>query len=110
VDQDWLLDAIEGQMVTRWTAEGPQGLGDIRRGFVKRDEVALVATHRHSRLGNEIYLFGYVFKYAIDLPAGATAIVLPRNDKIRIFAITASNEASAPVRPASLLYAGELGK
>jgi hypothetical protein len=64
---------------------------------------------RHSPLGNEIYLFGYVFKYAIDLPAGATAIVLPPNDRIRIFAMTAANEPAPPVRPASVFYAPELG-
>jgi alpha-mannosidase len=134
-DQSWRLDTIESQMVTKWVAppkpasqataagappsaakppavQAPgsvEGLSLIKPGFVKRDEVALVATHRHVPTGNEPYLFGYIFKYAVDLPSGATAVILPKNDKIRVFAITAVSEPTAPVQPASPLYAAELG-
>ncbi len=127
-DQSWTLGEIESQMVTRWippptpapaaktaaSAAPTQmptvtGLEDVRPGFVKRDPVALVATHRHSPKADEPYIFAYVFEYAVDLPAGATAIVLPANDRIRVFAITAVNEPAAPVRPALPLYAPDLG-
>jgi hypothetical protein len=135
-DQSWPLDTIESQMVTKWIpAPKPParaqavpaqpakpgagvppaalskvtGLERVRPGFVKRDTVALVATHRHSRQGDDPYIFGYVFEYAIDLPHGATAIVLPVNDRIRVFAVTAASEPTAPVRAAGLLYAPDLG-
>jgi alpha-mannosidase len=128
-DQSWTLGEIEAQMVATWipapkpaagaAAAKPgapaalptvTGLENIRPGFVKRDTVALVATHRHSPQGDEPYIFGYVFEYAIDLPAGATAIVLPANDRIRVFAVTAASEPSAPVRAAGPLYAPDLGR
>ena len=128
-DQSWALADIESQMVTKWVpapkpvagAPGAKpgapaplpaitGLENIRPGFMKRDTVALVTTHRHSREGNEPYIFSYVFEYAVDLPAGATAIVLPVNDRIRIFAVTVSNEPSAPVVAAAPLYAPDLGR
>jgi alpha-mannosidase len=138
-DQSWLLETIESQMLTKWIAPpkpapaaagktatqpataappktppavvlpGVTGLNLIRAGFVKRDEVAFVATHRHSPQGNEPYIFGYLFKYAIDLPAGATALVLPVNDRIRIFAMTAASEPTPAVRTATVLYAPDLG-
>jgi alpha-mannosidase len=135
--QSWTLDEIESQMVTRWippptppaagqaaqshpvkpAAPAPParaltvtGLESVRPGFVKRDTLALVTTHRHSRQGDEPYIFGYVFEYAIDLPKGATAIVLPTDSRIRVFAVTAASEPSAPVRTAAPLYAPDLGR
>jgi alpha-mannosidase len=128
-DQSWALGEIEGQMVTTWipapkpAAGAPAakpgvpaplpkvtGLENIRPGFVKRDTVALVATHRHSPRGDDPYIFGYVFEYAVDLPTGARAIVLPVNDRIRIFAVTVASEPIAPVRAAGPLYAPDLGR
>src|SRR5205814_2988911 len=45
--------------------------------------------HRHHpTLGNEPYRFSYLFKYAIDLPVGATSMTLPNNDRVKIFAMT----------------------
>jgi alpha-mannosidase len=126
-DQSWTLDTIESQMVAKWVpaptpaqlaARGgavaaaglPKvtGLENIRPGFVKRDTVALVATHRHTRQGDDPYIFGYVFEYAFDLPKGATAVVLPANDRIRVFAITVASEPTAPLRAAAPLYAPDL--
>ena len=64
-------------------------------GFIKRAPVASFAA-------NEDYEYSYVFDYALDVPAGATTLTLPRNEKIHIHAITASNET--PVRPVQPLY------
>jgi alpha-mannosidase len=122
-DQSWTLDEIERQMVVKWVppsqagaattgvrpgsaaGSGVVGLENIRPGFVKRDVVALAATHRHGPRGDEPYVFAYMFEYAVTLPGGATAIVLPVNDRIRVFAITAVSEPVEPVRAASDLYA-----
>ena len=64
--------------------------------YLKTDNIAWVGTHRHSVLGiNEAYTFCYLYKYAIDIPAGAKMLTLPDNDKIRIMAITLSNDKTS---------------
>ena len=80
---------------------------DIERltpGFVKRDPVAWVGTHRHDANGDLPYCFCYLFQYALDLPAGATSITLPHNPDIRVMAMTAVRNAVDDTRPAGVLY------
>jgi alpha-mannosidase len=73
-------------------------------GFIKRTPVAWFASHRHATDGtNEPYAYSYLFAHAIDLPAGARALTLPVNERIRILAVTVADEASH-VRPAHPLY------
>lgn len=73
-------------------------------GFIKRAPVAWFASHRHTVDGaNDIYAYAYLFAYAIDVPANATTLTLPANDKIRILGITVADESS-DVRPARPLY------
>ena len=61
--------------------------------YLKHDNIAWVGTHRHNINGvNEAYTFCYLYKYAIDIPRGAKTLVLPNNDKLRIMAITVSND------------------
>ncbi|HEY3380678.1 MAG TPA: glycoside hydrolase family 38 C-terminal domain-containing protein [Vicinamibacterales bacterium] len=130
-DQSWPLATIESQMLAKFLpparpADKPGapaggapgaptaapgkvvGLERIRPGYVKRDDVAWVATHRHTPDGNEPYIFGYLFAYAIDLPAGATAVVLPENTRIRIFAASVASDPAPGTRPAGPLYAQDL--
>jgi alpha-mannosidase len=83
--------------------EGDTMIG-LAPGYVQKDEVAWFATHWHSRKADEAYEFCYVFKYGLDLPPGATKIVLPKNEKIRIFAMTAVQDPAAPVVAACPLY------
>jgi alpha-mannosidase len=81
-------------------------------GFIKRAPVAWFASHHHTAEGeNEPYSYSYLFAYSMDIPANATTLTLPGNDKIRILAITAAEE-SAEVRPAQPLYdtLGEIGR
>jgi alpha-mannosidase len=72
-------------------------------GFSKPATVAWYLSHRHDpSRGNEYYKFTYLFKYAIDLPAGAKELTLPDNEKVRVFAITAAadaNDESVTARP-----------
>ena len=102
---------IRAGLVVQWNPATGEvtGIENIRPGFVKRDEIAWVGTHRHQPNGNQIYVASYVFAYAIDLPAGAREIRLPSNPNLRILAATAAREPRA-VRPASVLYAPELGE
>jgi len=73
-------------------------------GFVKRDPVAWVGTHRHDALGDLPYCFCYLFQYALDLPAGATSVTLPNSPDIRIMAMTAVRNAVDDTQPAGVLY------
>ncbi len=84
------------------------GLDQIRPGFVKRDELAWLASHRHDRTGNQPYIPGYVFRYGLDLPKGARALVLPRNASLRVLAVSVAIEPASGIRPAGSLYAAEL--
>ncbi len=64
--------------------------------FIKNVPVAYVATHRH--LGatneNEAYKFGYLFRLAIEIPAGAKTLQLPDSKDVKIAAITVSNDVN----------------
>jgi hypothetical protein len=107
--QTWTADDIQKDLVVSYDpASGiVSGIDQIRRGFVKRDEIAWIGTHRHAPEGNEPYIASYLFAYAIDLPKGARAVSLPNNDHIRILAMTATRE---PFRlwPTTALYAADL--
>jgi alpha-mannosidase len=73
-------------------------------GYIKRSPVAWFASHRHTADGaNEPYAYAYLFAYAIDLPRGARTLTLPDDDRVRVMAVTLSNEQSV-VRPAAPLY------
>ena len=76
----------------------------LKPGFIKRTPVAWFASHRHDSDGsNDAYAYSYLYAYAIDIPAGATTLTLPMNERIKILAVTVSNEGEA-VRPAAPLY------
>ncbi len=73
-------------------------------GFIKHDPVAWFASHHHTADGaNEPYAYSYLFAYTMQVPAGARSVTLPHNDRIRILAMTTSNEGT-PVRPVQPLY------
>jgi alpha-mannosidase len=61
-------------------------------------------THRHSPRGNEAYKFSYIFKYALNIPAGAHDLVLANNSKIKIFAVTVANNQNDFVREVYPVY------
>jgi hypothetical protein len=107
--QSWTAEAIQDDLVVSYDpATGTvSGIDQIRPGFVKRDEVAWVGTHRHGPDGNQPYIASYIFAYAIDLPPGTRAVRLPNDPRIRIFAMSA---ARVPYHlwPARALYAAEL--
>jgi hypothetical protein len=80
-------------------------LAMMEPAYIKRDPIAWVGTHRHSKDGgNEACEYCYMFKYLIDLPRNAQTLKLPDNDKIRIFAISAANNPNADTVPVQPLY------
>lgn len=77
----------------------------LRPAFTRRDPVAWFASHLHNRYGTNIaYNYTYLFRYAIDIPDGATHVTLPDDERIRIFAATAVAGPVDGAKPAHLLY------
>ena len=74
----------------------------IRPGYIKRAALAWYCSHHHDASGaNVAYSYSYLFGYSIDLPRGATTLTLPKNDKIRILAVSVArqNPEITPVQP-----------
>jgi alpha-mannosidase len=74
----------------------------LKPGFIKRADLAWFCSHHHNAAGQNVpYQYSYLFAYGLDLPAGATTIKLPDNDRIRIFAISVAEEnpVVTPVQP-----------
>jgi alpha-mannosidase len=76
----------------------------IRQGFIKRADLAWYASHHHTATGaSPPYAYSYLFAYEINLPPGARTLTLPDNARIRILAVTVSDEG-AGARPVHPLY------
>ncbi len=76
----------------------------ITPGFVKRADLGWYASHHHRADGrSEAYGYSYLFAYAVELPAGAKTLTLPADERLRILALTVSDEGP-PVLPARPLY------
>lgn len=76
----------------------------IRPGFIKSANLAWYCSHHHNAAGENVpYAYSYLFAYAVDLPDRAKTVSLPRNDKIRIFALTVA-DANPRITPAQPLY------
>jgi len=88
--------------------DGKQVTADrMTPGFINRDPVAWVGTHRHDAAGaNELYRFCYLFQYTLPLPTGATKLRLPDNDRIRVMALTVARNPNDDTYPAQPLYDG----
>ncbi|HSA95547.1 MAG TPA: glycoside hydrolase family 38 C-terminal domain-containing protein, partial [Acidobacteriota bacterium] len=116
--QDW--GGYVGQWDNRvWTtrqemAQSPRGgaprlrtvqeYSSVAPGYVKPAAVAWFASHRHLQDGtNDPYAFSYLFAYALEVPAGAATLTLPNEERIRVLAVTVSDEGAA-VRPAQPLF------
>ena len=74
----------------------------IRPGYIKRAQLAWYCSHHHDAAGKNVaYSYSYLFGYSLDVPPGAHSITLPKNDKIRVLAISVAQEnpAVVPVQP-----------
>lgn len=109
--QDW--GGFIGQWDTRqWATnppeeafEWPYKLTGLAPGFIKRTPVAWFCSHRHNASGqNEIYEYTYIYRYAIDIQAGAKTLKLPANGKINILAASVAQDGAAACQPAQPLY------
>jgi alpha-mannosidase len=76
----------------------------ITPGFIKRAPLAWYASHHHRADGvSEPYAYSYLFAHTIELPPGAKTLTLPDDDRLRVMAVTVSDERGR-VRPARPLY------
>ena len=83
---------------------GQWGHSGHTKGYLKDAEVAYVGTHRHSPTADEAYEFTYMFKFGVDIPTGAASLILPKNEKVVLFAATLVEETLKPVQVATSLF------
>lgn len=84
-----------GQFYNREFALDQITVTAIKKPYLKTDNIAWFASHRHLEYPskNDAYQYCFMYKYEINLPAGAKSITLPQDDRIKVFAITvAKNE------------------
>ncbi|RKY25130.1 MAG: alpha-mannosidase [Planctomycetota bacterium] len=80
-------------------------LTGLEVGYIKRDNLAWFGGHRNNADGSfEAYHYSYIFKYALDMPAGTAKLTLPDNGAIKIFAVTVAKNENDSVRAAQPLY------
>ncbi len=109
--QAW--DGYVGQWDNRqWRGKVPEltydwhnKLAGLTPGFIKRDPVAWYADHKRLATGeNDPYRFCYLFRYTLDVPDGAKAVTLPKNDRVRVLAASVGPDPNALTTPAQPLY------
>lgn len=86
-----------GGFVGQWGHEGHT------KGYMKDAEVAYIGTHTHSTLEDRVYEYSYMFKYGIDIPKNAKYIIMPKDERVVVFAATLASEATG-VTPACRLF------
>ena len=94
-----------GGFIGQWGHDGHT------EGFIKAADVAYVGTHKHGAADNKDIPYDYTYLYSIelDIPSGAEWFVLPANQQIAVFAVTAINQKDRMVEPCSdLLRIGML--
>jgi alpha-mannosidase len=79
-------------------------VASITKAFTKRDNIAWYASHSHTPEMNNTYQYSYLYKYEVNVPKGAKSVTLPKNTKIKIFAITVANNKNEDVIPLQPLY------
>lgn len=119
VVQAW--DGYIGQWDNRlWNADLGENFTEYKEwkglapGYVKPAEVAWFSNmKRNPRSGNEFYQYSYLYKYGLDVPAGATSMTLPNDARVKVFAITAATapnlDQATPAAPLSDQLQGHSG-
>lgn len=82
---------------------GQWGHNGHTEGYMKEQRVAYTGTHRHSPSADEPHEYTYMFHYTVDVPAGATSVILPQDRQVILFSATlTSGEAGRAVAAAPL--------
>ena len=109
--KDWAVSAnhatwndMEYRGSPTWSPRYPDDYLGLRPGYIKRADLAWFASHHHTADGlNQPYAYSYLFAYAVELPPHATTLVLPKNNSIRILAVSVARQEPS-VTPAQPLY------
>ena len=100
--QDWT--GWIGQHYGRKLYFNDMKVAEITSPYSKLDNIAWYANHRHSAKANDAYQYSYLYKYEFNLPKGTKSVTLPKNSKIKIFAITVAKNSNDDVAPLQPLY------
>lgn len=94
-----------GQFYNRQFALDGVTVTAVDSPFSKQDNIAWFASHVHQAYPtmNLPYQYCYLYKYEIDIPAGAKTVTLPNNERIKIVAMTVANDVE-PAKPLQPLY------
>lgn len=78
----------------------------IESPYVKKDNIAWFASHRHVAYPskNDAYQYSYIYKYEINVPKGAKTITLPDNQRIKIFAMTVGKDTNGELKALQPLF------
>jgi len=101
---DRIWDKTSTSWPQNYSWKGINYLG-IKPGYTRKDNVGFFTQFRHLKDGkDEAYSYAYMYKYRIDIPEGAKEIVLPKNNKIKILAMTAAFNQNDNTFPAQALF------
>ena len=109
--KDWAVSAnhatwndMEYRGSPSWSPRYPEDYLGLEPGYIKRATLGWFASHHHTADGlNEPYQYSYLFAYSMELPADAKTLVLPKNENIRILAVSVARQ-EPDVKPAHPLY------
>ncbi|MFO0829509.1 MAG: glycoside hydrolase family 38 C-terminal domain-containing protein [Phycisphaerales bacterium] len=105
--QSWngMVGQWDRRLWAEYTKDGtPRGdIVGLEPGYVKPDAIAWYCSHHHRDGADAIYSYSYLYAYPFDLPKGATSIQLPKDPRIKVFAVSVANAGPRSV-PASPLF------
>ncbi|BDU68785.1 alpha-mannosidase [Geothrix oryzae] len=76
----------------------------IAPAFLKAGRPVWWASHRHAKGQDDVYAYSYLFAFAVDLPAGARTLTLPKDSRVKVFAVTTTALDNAGIRPLQPLF------
>jgi alpha-mannosidase len=82
----------------------PEDYVGLKPGYIKPADLAWYASHLHTADGlNKPYEYSYLFAYPIEVAGNAKTLTLPKNDKIRILAISVAND-NPELKPVEAMF------
>ncbi|MGE5788993.1 MAG: glycoside hydrolase family 38 C-terminal domain-containing protein, partial [Myxococcales bacterium] len=76
----------------------------VAPAFLHRDRLAWAASHVHRAAGDLPYSYGYLYSYDFELPPNTTAMTMPSNPHLLVFAVSVSAVSNAEIRALSALW------
>lgn len=102
--QQW--NGYVGQFYNRLLTRNQENVEVMENSYVKNDNIAWFASHTHSEypMKNETYQYCYLYKYEMAVPAGAKTMVLPKDRRIKVLAMTIAQATTPTLTPTQALY------